>query len=72
MNAHVLEGTVSEVREQLDRLPLPPETRVRLIVQDIAGEGEPPPSRNGIRLIPTRDPAAKVTTDLVLDLLDRD
>lgn len=75
MKAHVLEGTVREVREQLDRLSLPPDTRVRLIVEGTVeerDETQPTATRNGIRLIPTRAGGSKVTTEQVLDLLDSD
>jgi hypothetical protein len=55
MQTEVLEGTLSEVQQQMSELPYAPETRVRVTV--VAAE---PPlatqrTRNGIRLVPVKE-----------------
>jgi hypothetical protein len=70
MQSEVLEGTLSEIQQQLSELPYAPEARVRVTVV----AAEPPPAiastRNGIRLVPVKDPNHVLTTDFVKELLE--
>jgi hypothetical protein len=55
MQTEILEGTLSEVQQQMSELPYAPDTRVRVTV--VAAEPSPamPRTRNGIRLAPVKE-----------------
>ncbi len=79
MGTEILEGTVAEIRRQLERLPYPPDQRLRVAIT----APEPPPAppveafhpagfRNGVPLLPHRDLAQPVTLELVKTLLEEE
>ena len=69
MGTHVLEGTVREVTEQLQEIPLPSEARVRLVLEELEQKSEAARFRNGIMLVLRSDRSRLVTTEFVMDLL---
>jgi hypothetical protein len=69
METQVFEGTLAEVERQLQSLPCAPDVRVRVTIE----EAEPQTSvrrRNGIRLVPVKDPNQVLTTEFVKELLE--
>lgn len=70
MERQVLEGTLEEIQQQLSGLPCAPETRVRVTIEEAKPQAAPPRTRNGIRLVPVKDPSRVLTTEFVKELLE--
>jgi hypothetical protein len=70
METQVLEGTLSEVQQQLNDLPCAPETRVRVTIEPVEQPAPTRRIRNGIRLVPVKDPNFVLTTEFVKELQD--
>jgi hypothetical protein len=77
MKTMILEGTFEEVQGRLRELPLPKAHRVRLVLsdEDFQARETPPllptPSlRNGVMLIPVKDPDRIVTSEFVKELAE--
>jgi len=69
MEPQVLEGTLAEIERQLHSLPYAPDRRVRVTIEEAAPqEGEQ--RRNGIKLLPVKDPNRILTTEFVKELLE--
>jgi hypothetical protein len=71
MTTHVIEGTLAEVEAHLRALPIQPTERFRVTLEPAAHE-EAGRTRNGFRLLPTRDPHRTVTNELVNELLENE
>src|SRR2546425_11845507 len=52
METQVLEGTLSEIQQQLGDLPYAPETRVRVTIEEAEPKIATKRTRNGITLVP--------------------
>ena len=66
---------LSQVKEQMDSLPIGPDTRLRLIVSEQEAENEaqafiPSEFRNGVGLLPRREVTARITTELINHLIE--
>ncbi len=70
MDMTILVGTLEEVRRELGRLPVPPQTRVRLAVEDSCSSPRDPRTRNGFAILPVKIPGVVVTTNMVSELND--
>ncbi len=70
MDALVFEGTLREVRRRLGELPYPDDRPVRVTLEEAMPTVPSPRTRNGIRLLPVRDPTTVLTTECVRDLVD--
>jgi hypothetical protein len=70
METQVLEGTLSEVQRQLSDLPYAPETRVRVTIEEAGPKAATRRTRNGITLVPVKDPSKVLTTEFVKELLE--
>ena len=75
MESQVLEGTFQEVQRRLSVLPLKPEAHLRIIVTETEKPSTPEelffanaPRRNGLILVPTKEPEFPVTVELVKEL----
>jgi len=78
METQILEGTFTEVQRQLSALPLKPKAHLRLIVTETESAAEiekiaspeeilfaNAPRRNGLILVPTKEPECMVTAEMV-------
>lgn len=70
METQVLEGTMSEIQRKLGELPYAPETRVRVIIEEAEPNTTAKRMRNGIMLLPVKDPGHVLTTEFVKELLE--
>jgi len=77
MNTQILEGTFSEVQRRLSALPLDPEAQLRVVVTETDQDSSSQmldlntaPRRNGLILLPTKQPDRIVTVELVNSLRD--
>jgi hypothetical protein len=72
VETQILEGTLTEVQQQMSALPLPPDTRLRVVVTDAGPSGVdelepfvPSEYRNGVPLLPRRCLPELITLELV-------
>jgi hypothetical protein len=70
MEPQVLEGTLIEVRQQMSRLPYAPESRVRVTIEQAEPQTVTKRARNGITLVPVKDPNRVLTTEFIKELLE--
>ena len=70
METQVLEGTLSQIQRQLNDLPCAPDTRVRVTIEEANPQTAAELTRNGIRLVPVKDPSRVLTTEFVKELLE--
>jgi hypothetical protein len=79
METQVFEGTLAEIQHKLRELPYAPDKRLRVVVTEPASEDtrpvvqgpfRPTEFRNGVPLLPLRETAEPVTTDMVKRLQD--
>ena len=70
METQVLEGTLTEIQRQLSDLPCAPETRVRVTIEEAGPRAATKHVRNGITLVPVKDPNRVLTTEFVKELLE--
>jgi len=70
METQVLEGTLTEIQRQLSDLPCAPETRVRVTIEEAGPRAATKRVRNGITLVPVKDPNRALTTEFVKELLE--
>jgi hypothetical protein len=70
MEPQVLEGTLIEVRQQMSRLPYAPESRVRVTIEQAKPQTVTKRARNGITLVPVKDPNRVLTTEFIKELLE--
>lgn len=56
MEPKVLEGTLSEIQQQLDSLTCAPEERLRVTIEEAEPQAAEVQRRNGIRLVPVKTP----------------
>ena len=69
MATQILEGTLAEVQQQINKLHLKPEKRVRVILEEDDAEQEEETNRYGVRLFPRTDFTQVLTTEMISDLL---
>ena len=68
MEIQVLEGTVSEIQRQLSDLRYAPDARVRVTIEQAGPSAATKRTRNGITLVPVKDPSHVLTTEFVNEL----
>ena len=75
METQVLEGTFEDVRQRFNTLPLLPKTQLRVVVMEPSDSAVSEeemlanaPRRNGVILVPTKQPNITVTVEMVKEL----
>lgn len=72
MSVLIIEGTLEEIKKKLDALPHSPDRRLRVMVRETQTSQKVKRMRNGISLVPIKDPSTIVTAELVKELLEAD
>jgi len=72
MGVLIIEGTLEEIKKKLDALPHSPDKRLRVMVREALTSQQVKRVRNGISLVPIKDPSTIVTAELVKELLEAD
>lgn len=70
MEPQVLEGTLAEIQRELEGLRCAPEDRLRVTIEEVPSQAAAVRRRNGIRLVPVKDPSRVLTTEFVKELLE--